>query len=182
MWIISPCGLHDQSLNYMLQQFKFKTCLKLWVFSHSDPCKLQTTLLPSYSPSSKIRNAPPISRATSFLTQPWLCQKQVNPFLSALSWQLQCHHYPAVDTTFLGCRCFQHLRTVLALFLDQSCHCCCCVCCTYIFVVWTSPSSCNLNSCRDVQRSYEHNLWQFLLQVQTGQSCTFLTLFVQNDF
>ena len=44
MLITSPCGLRDQCLNYVLQQFKFKTCLKLWVYSLSDPFKLQTTL------------------------------------------------------------------------------------------------------------------------------------------
>jgi hypothetical protein len=55
-------------------------------------------------------------------------------------------------------------------FLDKVCFCCCCVCYTHIFVIWTSPSIRTLNSCGDVQRSYKHNLWQFLLQVQTGQS------------
>ena len=41
-------------------------------------------------------------------------------------------------------------------------------------ILWfeTSPSICILSSCRDVLRSYEHNLCQFLLQFQPGCSCT----------
>jgi hypothetical protein len=44
------------------------------------------------------------------------------------------------------------------------------VCYTYIIMIWTSTSIHTLNSCRDVLRSYEHNLCQFVFQVQTGQS------------
>ena len=77
-----------------------------------------------------------------------------------LPWTPQSSVVGAFSIWGLRCRCF----------LDQSCPCCCCVCYTCIFVIWTSPSICTLNSCRDVQRSYKHNLWQFLLRVRTGPS------------
>jgi hypothetical protein len=45
LWIISTCELRDQCLNCTQQQFKFKICIQLWVYSLSDPFKLQTTSL-----------------------------------------------------------------------------------------------------------------------------------------
>ena len=115
MWIVWPIS------KLYATTFKFKTCLNLWVYSLFTLWSISSVkphCCSSFSPSSKNHTAPPISSATFFLAQPWWCQKQVNPLLpaSALSWQLQCPHYPAMDTTILGCWCFQHLRTAVSLF------------------------------------------------------------------
>ena len=76
----------------------------------------------------------------------------------------QGHHNPRmlVLSAFEGCGVVVFLISfVVAVVL--------CVTLTFLWFE-TSLSIRILNSCRDVQRSYKHNLWQFLLQFQTGQS------------
>jgi hypothetical protein len=170
LWIISSCGLRDECLNYMLRQFKFKTCLKLWVYSLSDPFKLQTTsslLLLSLiqKPQCTTRQQCNILFGSTLMV-PEAIQSLVACICIAMK----------VAVSTLSCH-GHHNRRLLVVsaskdygFVQSFPCCCCCVCYIYIFVIWTSPSIRTLNSCRDVQRSYKHNLWQFLLQVQTGPS------------
>ena len=166
MWIISTCELRDQCLNCTQQQFKFKICIQLWVYSLSDPFKLQTTLLLLLL--SLFQN---LQCTTHQQCDILSGSKQMVPEASqslvacicivmTLSWTPQSLGVGAFSIWGLQCCCF----------LDQLCCCCCCVYYTSFFGIWTSPSICTLNSCRDVQRSDKHNFWYYSLQAQNGQS------------
>jgi hypothetical protein len=191
--LYSKYTLCDQCLNYVLQQFKFKTCLELWVYSLSDPFKLQTTslllLLSLIQNLQCTTNQQCNILSGSTLMVPEASQSMLPA--SALIWQLQCPHYLNIAITILEYWRCRHLRTAVLLFWSVLLFLLVCVTRSFLWFE-TSPSIRILNSCRDVQRSYEHNLCQFLLQFQTGRSWhskfknyshlkTFLTFFVEND-
>ncbi len=116
--LYSKYTLCDQCLNYVLQQFKFKTCLELWVYSLSDPFKLQTTslllLLSLIQNLQCTTNQQCNILSGSTLMVPEASQSMLPA--SALIWQLQCPHYLNIAITILEYWRCRHLRTAVLLF------------------------------------------------------------------
>ena len=171
-WVISPCGLSDWHLNLILRQFKFITSIKIWVHSHTGPFMLDTVL--SLHLFSALTQNPQWSTNQCHIlsySPPWWCQSKsilvayicivMTNALSSLYKQGHLNPQMLVFSAFEDCSVVVFLiNPVVAV-----------VCVTHT-ILWfeTSPSIRILNFCRDVLRSYEHNLRRFLLQFQPGWS------------